>query len=34
MNAAGLALLKSFEKCRLTAYLPTPNDRPTISSAV
>jgi lysozyme len=30
VNAAGLALLKSFEKCRLTAYLPTPNDKPTI----
>lgn len=22
--------IKSFEKCRLTAYMPTPNDRPTI----
>ena len=30
MNDAGLALLKSFEKCRLQAYLPTPNDKPTI----
>lgn len=30
MNARGLALLKSFEQCRLVGYLPTPNDRPTI----
>jgi GH24 family phage-related lysozyme (muramidase) len=30
MNARGLALLKSFEKCRLEAYLPTPDDKPTI----
>jgi lysozyme len=29
-NAAGLALIKSYEKCRLKAYLPTPNDVPTI----
>lgn len=25
-----LALIKSFEGCRLRAYMPTPNDRPTI----
>lgn len=25
-----VAFIKSFEKCRLTAYMPTPNDRPTI----
>ena len=24
------ALIKSYEQCRLTAYLPTPNDVPTI----
>lgn len=24
------AFIKSFEKCRLTAYMPTKNDRPTI----
>src|SRR4051812_39515861 len=30
MNAKGLALLKSFEQCRLKAYLPTPDDVPTI----
>lgn len=30
INARGLALLKSFEQCRLAAYLPTPKDRPTI----
>jgi lysozyme len=29
-SAAGIALVKSFEACRLTAYLPTPKDRPTI----
>ncbi len=27
---AGVALIKSFEKCRLRAYLPTPDDVPTI----
>jgi lysozyme len=27
---AGIALIKSFEQCRLAAYMPTPNDRPTI----
>ena len=26
----GIALIKSFEQCRLVAYLPTPNDVPTI----
>ena len=26
----GLDLIKSFEQCRLQAYLPTPNDVPTI----
>ncbi len=26
----GIALIKSYEKCRLAAYLPTPRDRPTI----
>lgn len=25
-NAAGLALIKSFEQCRLKAFKPTPND--------
>ena len=29
-NEAGLQLLKNFEGCRLTAYMPTPNDVPTI----
>lgn len=29
-GAKGLALIKSFEKCRLQAYMPTPKDRPTI----
>ncbi len=29
-SAACRALIQSFEQCRLTAYLPTPNDRPTI----
>jgi len=29
-SPASIALIKSFEQCRLTAYLPTPNDRPTI----
>ena len=31
INAAGLALVKSFETCRLVAFLPTPNDVPTIA---
>ncbi len=26
----GIALIQSYEKCRLVAYLPTPNDVPTI----
>ncbi len=26
----GIALIKSFEKCKLSAYMPTPNDVPTI----
>lgn len=30
LNTAGLALLKTFEKCRLRAFLPTPDDVPTI----
>lgn len=30
INEAGLALIKSFEKCVLSAYMPTPNDVPTI----
>ena len=25
-----LSFVKTFERCRLTAYLPTPNDKPTI----
>ncbi|WP_340645334.1 lysozyme [Phenylobacterium sp.] len=25
-----IAFVKDFEKCRLSAYMPTPNDRPTI----
>lgn len=25
-----IAFIKGFEKCRLKAYMPTPNDRPTI----
>ena len=25
-----IAFIKSFEQCRLTAYMPTPRDRPTI----
>ena len=29
-SPAGIALIKSFEQCRLTAYLPTPKDKPTI----
>lgn len=27
---AGTALIKSYEKCRLFAYMPTPDDMPTI----
>lgn len=30
LSPAGVALIQSFEKCRLHAYLPTPNDVPTI----
>lgn len=30
INAAGVSLIKSFEHCRLKAFLPTPNDVPTI----
>lgn len=30
LSAAGWALIKAFESCRLSAYLPTPNDVPTI----
>lgn len=30
MGPVGLALLKSYEQCRLNAYFPTPNDVPTI----
>ena len=30
INAAGLALVKEFEECRLVAFKPTPNDRWTI----
>jgi lysozyme len=30
VNAAGQALVKSFEQCRLVGYLPTPDDVPTI----
>mgnify|MGYP001563254952 CR=1 FL=1 len=30
INAAGLALIKSFESLRLEAYMPTPDDVPTI----
>jgi lysozyme len=29
-SPAGIELIQSFEQCRLTAYLPTPNDKPTI----
>jgi GH24 family phage-related lysozyme (muramidase) len=29
-SPACIALIKSFEQCRLTAYLPTPKDKPTI----
>lgn len=25
-----IAFIKGFEKCKLTAYMPTPNDRPTL----
>jgi lysozyme len=30
IGPAGIALIKSYEKCRLAAYMPTPNDVPTI----
>ena len=30
INAAGLALIKSFEGLRLEAYMPTPDDVPTL----
>lgn len=30
VGQAGLSLIKSFEQCRLKAYMPTPNDVPTI----
>lgn len=30
IGAQGIALIKSYEKCKLEAYLPTPNDVPTI----
>lgn len=30
ISQAGLDLIKRFEQCRLTAYMPTPRDRPTI----
>ena len=30
ISAAGLALIKNEEKCVLTAYMPTKNDKPTI----
>jgi len=29
-SPACIALIQSFEQCRLAAYMPTPNDRPTI----
>jgi GH24 family phage-related lysozyme (muramidase) len=29
-SPAGVALIQRFEQCRLTAYMPTPNDKPTI----
>lgn len=29
-SAAGIAMIKAFEQCRLIAYLPTPHDVPTI----
>lgn len=29
-SATGIALIKAFEQCRLTAYRPTPRDVPTI----
>ena len=29
-SPAGVTLIKRFETCRLTAYLPTQNDKPTI----
>lgn len=30
LGAAGTALIQSYEKCRLEAYMPTPDDVPTI----
>ena len=30
LSPAGWSLIKAFESCRLTAYLPTPHDVPTI----
>ena len=30
INARGLAIIDKYEECRLEAYLPTPNDVPTI----
>ena len=30
LGSAGEALIKSFEQCRLEAYMPTPHDVPTI----
>ena len=30
IGPAGIALIQSYEKCELSAYLPTPNDVPTI----
>jgi len=30
INEAGIELVKSFEQCRLVAYLPTPDDVPTL----
>ena len=30
ISAAGIEFIKSYEKCRLSAYLPTPADVPTI----
>lgn len=30
IGPAGIALIQSYEQCRLKAYMPTPNDVPTI----
>jgi lysozyme len=30
ISQRGIDLIKGFEQCRLTAYMPTPKDRPTI----